>query len=186
MKEFRIHGRGGQGSVVTAKLLAIAAYENGYESQAFPYLGGGGERRGAPVQAFARISSKPIRLKCQIEHPHYVLVQDVTLLGQVDVLKGIRENGIVLVNTEKNPADLNWFPPDNIQIYAFPATKNALEVLGKPIMNTSMIGALAVIIEEIDVPSLQFAVRKKFPGKIGEMNARAVETAFNKARKLFG
>ncbi|MEC9488834.1 MAG: 2-oxoacid:acceptor oxidoreductase family protein [Halanaerobium sp.] len=186
MKEFRIHGRGGQGSVATAELLAIAAFENGFESQAFPYLGGGGERRGAPVQAFARIDTEPIRLKCQIENPHYVLVQDVTLLGQVDVLKGIRENGVVLVNTELEVGELDWEPGDDLQIYTFPATEIALEILGRPIMNTSMIGALAVILNgEISVESLQKAARRKFPGEVGEKNAEAVEVAFNKARQLF-
>ncbi len=185
MKEFRIHGRGGQGSVVTAELLAIAAYENGYESQAFPYLGGGGERRGAPVQAFARISKEKIRLKCQIESPHYVLVQDVSLLDTVDILKGIRQDGIVLLNTGKDPAELNWSPQKKLRIYTFPATRIALEVLGKPIMNTSMIGALATMAEEITVASLQNAVRKKFPGELGDKNAEAVEIAYTKALELF-
>lgn len=185
MKEFRIHGRGGQGSVVTAELLAIAAFENGFESQAFPYLGGGGERRGAPVQAFARISNTEIRLKSHIENPHFILVQDITLLEKVDILRGVREKGTILLNTEKNPLSLKWNPPPDLQIYCFPATKIALEVLGKPIMNTSMLGALAVLCKEIHIQSLEKALQIKFPEKLANENIQAVKVAYGKAKKLF-
>lgn len=185
MKEFRIHGRGGQGSVVTAELIAIAAFENGYESQAFPDLGGGGERRGAPVQAFARVSDKPVRLKCAIEKPNFVIIQDVSLIGIVDLLKGIEKDGIILINTEKSIDELGWEVDEGIDLYIFPATKTALEVLGKPLMNTSMLGALAEICEEISVESLQKAVKKKFPGEIGEKNAKAVQVANEKTKEIW-
>ena len=95
MKEIRIHGRGGQGSVVTAELLAMAAFFSDKYSQAFPYLGGGGERRGAPVQAFVRIDMKPITLHCKIFDPDYVIVKDVTLLEVVDVKAGLKSNGMI-------------------------------------------------------------------------------------------
>jgi len=185
MKEFRIHGRGGQGSVVTAELIAIAAFENGYESQAFPDLGGGGERRGAPVQAFARVSSEPVRLKCAIENPNFVLVQDVSLIGIVDLLKGIEKDGKILINTEKSMEELGWEIDRSLDVYTFPATKTALEVLGKPLMNTSMLGALAEICKEISVESLQKAVKDKFPGELGEKNARAVQVANEKTKELW-
>lgn len=186
MKAFRIHGRGGQGSVVTAELLAMAAFKMGSESQAFPYLGGGGERRGAPVQAFARISHNPIRLKCQIENPDYVLVQDVTLLQVVDVFSGLSADGVILLNSEKPPEDLPFHPPPSIAVYTFPATRVALNVLKKPIMNTCMLGALAAICDEIHVDALQYAAVVKFPGELGEKNALAVLEAYQLALEEFG
>ena len=105
MKEIRVHGRGGQGSVTAAELLAIAAFSDGKFSQAFPSFGV--ERRGAPVQAFTRIGDKPIRLRSQIYEPDYVIVQDPTLIDIVDVAHGMDENGIVIINSDFNPEDFN-------------------------------------------------------------------------------
>ena len=101
LKEIRIHGRGGQGSVVTAELFAIAAFADGKYSQAFPYLGGGGERRGAPVQAFCRISDEYIRMRCKVHSPNYLIVQDPSLIQVVDILCGLRPDGLVIVNSDK-------------------------------------------------------------------------------------
>lgn len=185
MREFRIHGRGGQGSVVTAELIADSAFRNNFEAQAFPDLGGGGERRGAPVVAFARVSEKPVRKKCAVENPDYVIIQDVSLIGVVDLLEGIKKEGKILINTEEDVENLALDIEENIDTYTFPATKVALEVLEKPIMNTAMLGALCNISEEIDPNSMQNSVRNKFPGGIGEKNAEAVEEAFKRAQKLF-
>jgi len=99
VKEIRIHGRGGQGSVTAAELLAVAAFEDGKYSQAFPFFGV--ERRGAPVTAFTRLSDKKIRLRSQIYEPDYVIVQDATLVSAVDVTAGLKPDGIVIVNSEK-------------------------------------------------------------------------------------
>jgi len=104
MKEIRIHGRGGQGSVTAAELLAIAAFEDGMYSQAFPSFGV--ERRGAPVMAFVRLSDKKIRLRSQVYEPDYVIVQDATLIEAVDVAGGLKADGMIIVNTEHNPDDL--------------------------------------------------------------------------------
>ena len=101
MKEIRIHGRGGQGSLVLAQFMAIAALEDGKYGQAFPYLGGGGERRGKPIVAFCRLSDRPIRVRSRIYEPDYVIVQDATILREVDVEEGLKPDGIVLINTEK-------------------------------------------------------------------------------------
>lgn len=100
MREIRIHGRGGQGSVTATELLAVAAFEDGKYSQAFPAFGV--ERRGAPVMAFVRLNDKPIRLRSQIYEPDYVIVQDATLVDVVNVAAGARQDGIILINTEKN------------------------------------------------------------------------------------
>lgn len=177
MKEIRIHGRGGQGSVVTAELFAIAAFEDGKYSQAFPYLGGGGERRGAPVQAFARISDKPIRLRSKIHYPDYIIVQDLTLLENVNVFEGIKPGGLVLINTEKKVDGYDF--PEDITIKTIPATKIALEVLGLPIMNTAIMGAFAAASGEIRIDSIIRAIKNRFPGALGEKNAVAAKTAYD-------
>ena len=90
MKEISIHGRGGQGSLVLAQFMAIAALEDGKYGQAFPFLGGGGERRGKPIMAFCRLSNRPIRLRSRVSKADYVILQDVTILGEVDVAAGLK------------------------------------------------------------------------------------------------
>ncbi len=182
MKEIRIHGRGGQGSVVTAELLASAAFKDGLYSQAFPFLGAG-ERRGAPVQAFCRIDDQPIELKCQITEPGYLLLQDPSVTDVVDVFAGLQDGGMVLVNTSKPPEELG-FNNDLFDIYYFPATEVAMEVLNRPIMNTAMIGAFAAITGELRLESIKEAIKEKFPGQQGEKNALAAEKAFEQAMLL--
>jgi pyruvate ferredoxin oxidoreductase gamma subunit len=176
MKEIRIHGRGGQGSVVTAEILAIAAFEDGKFSQAFPYLGGGGDRRGAPVQAFLRISDRPIRLHSKIHDPDYVIVQDPTLVKEVEVGKGLKPGGLLIVNSEKAPQDLGL--TSGIRTVAVPATRIALEVIGRPIMNTALMGAFSAISQEVSLPAVLRAIRTKFPGEVGEKNALAAQKMF--------
>lgn len=174
LKEIRIHGRGGQGSVVMAEMIACAAFEDGKFAQAFPYLGGGGERRGAPVQAFARISDEPIRLREKIQNPDIVIVQDPSIMDAVDVLKGIKQNGVVLLNSETElPMDRK-----DLQVWSVPATRIALEALGKPIMNTALLGALAAITGEISLKSVELSIRKKFPKEVAESNISAVRSAY--------
>ena len=104
MKELRIHGRGGQGSVTAAELLAIAAFRDKKFSQAFPAFGA--ERRGAPVMAFLRVDDKPIKIRSKVYEPDYVVVQDATLIGVVDFMSGLKEDGILLINTPKSPDEL--------------------------------------------------------------------------------
>jgi len=180
LKEVRIHGRGGQGSVVTAEILAIAAFEDGKFSQAFPYLGGGGDRRGAPVQAFLRLSDRPIRLRSKIHQPDYVLVQDPTLIGEVEVTSGLKPGGLILVNSEREPAELPL--PPSIRVVTVPATRVAWEEIGRPIMNTALMGAFAAVTEEVSLPALIRAIRSKFPGEVGEKNARAAQRMYDQVR----
>ncbi|MEW6661497.1 MAG: pyruvate ferredoxin oxidoreductase subunit gamma [Bacillota bacterium] len=173
MKEIRIHGRGGQGSVVLAEMFAVAAFAGGKYSQAFPYLGGGGERRGAPVQAFARISDDPIRLRSRIKDPDYVIVQDVSLLGIVDVFKGLKSTGIVLINSEKEAKELGE------RVITVPATHIALEKLGVPITNTAIMGAFAAATGELTLDAVEKVIRSRFPGVLGERNAEAAAAAYS-------
>lgn len=182
MKEIRIHGRGGQGSVVTAELFAIAAFQGGKYSQAFPYLGGGGERRGAPVQAFARIDDKPIRLRSKIHEPDYIIVKDITLLGVVNVTEGAKPNSFILINTEKKAEDLGL--PANLHIKTIPATKIALETLGRPIMNTAVMGAFAACTGEFDIEAIKKAIAQKFQGSVAQKNILAAQKAYEYVRTI--
>ncbi len=179
MKEIRIHGRGGQGVVLAAELLATTAFAGGKFGQAFPAFGG--ERRGAAVQAFVRIDSHPIRLRHRVNTPDWVLVLDASLLDSVDVLQGCKPDGIALLNTEQDPARLSW--SQDALVYAFPATHSALEIFNQPLVNPAMLGAWAAISGEIELAAVQAAFRHRFPGEIGEKNSRAVRAAFDWCRE---
>jgi len=171
MKEIRIHGRGGQGSVTAAELLAVSAFEDGIRSQAFPLFGT--ERRGAPVTAFVRLSDEQIRLRSQIYEPEYVIVQDASLIGTVDVTEGL--NGPCLINSEKSPDEFDDLDTD---VMTIDATGIALDVLGVPIMNTSLLGAFSGATGEVSVEAIKDAVKKRFGGEMGEKNAKAVQRAY--------
>ena len=175
MIEVRIHGRGGQGSVVAAELMALAAFEDGKFSQAFPAFGA--ERRGAPVMAFVRIDEKAIRTKEYVYAPNYVIVQDATLVGSVDVVKGLRKGGIVIVNTPAESIKIN-----GAKVLAIDATKIAKEVIGRPIVNTTLLGAFVGFTGEIKLESLIKAVRERFPGALGEKNIAAIEKVYEICR----
>jgi pyruvate ferredoxin oxidoreductase gamma subunit len=174
LKEIRIHGRGGQGSVTAAELIAVAAFEDGKWSQAFPYFGT--ERRGAPVTAFARISDKKIRVRSQIYEPDYVIVQDPSLLSIVDVASGVKKDGLVIVNTEKPPGELKL--NTSAKVKTIDATTLAIQVIGVPIVNTALLGAFAGATGQIRLESVNKAIRGRFPGKVGEKNVEAVKKAY--------
>ena len=174
MKEIRIHGRGGQGSVTAAEMISIAAFEDGKFSQAFPAFGV--ERRGAPVQAFTRISDSPIRLRSQIYTPDYVIVQDATLLETVDVASGIKDDGIIIVNTTEKPESLKL--DTKARVMTVDATKVAMDIIGFPIVNTILLGAFAGATGEINVESIKKAVKGRFSGKVAEKNAQAIQKAY--------
>lgn len=180
MKEIRIHGRGGQGSLVLAQFIAMAALEDGKFSQAFPFLGGGGERRGKPIQAFVRIDDRFIRLRCRIHEPDYVIVQDATILDEVDVTEGVKTQGTIIINTEK-PLSL---PHEKISVrwIEVPASKIALEIISKPLMNAALLGAFCALTKELSFSSIEKAIRKRFPGKPGDQNVEIARSAFGRYR----
>jgi pyruvate ferredoxin oxidoreductase gamma subunit len=175
VKEVRIHGRGGQGSVTAAELLAVAAFEDGKYSQAFPFFGV--ERRGAPVTAFMRLSDNKIRLRSQVYEPDYVIVQDATLVSAVDVTAGLKPAGIVIVNSEKSAEQVGL--DSGIDVRTIDATGIALEVIGRPIVNTTLLGAFAGATGEISIDSIKQSVLARFLGKIGKVNAQAAERAYD-------
>jgi pyruvate ferredoxin oxidoreductase gamma subunit len=181
MKEIRIHGRGGQGSLVLAQFMAIAALEDGMYGQAFPFLGGGGERRGKPIMAFCRLSDRPIRLRSRVNEPDYVIVQDATILRELDVVEGLKDGGMILVNTERDVAELGL--KGSFRLFTFSADEIARRILGKPIMNTALLGAFAALTKELTLDATLRAVRSRFPGELGEKNAQVVQESY---RQLMG
>jgi len=178
MKETRIHGRGGQGSLVLAQFMAIAALEDGKYGQAFPFLGGGGERRGKPIMAFCRLSDRPIRLRSRVAEPDCVIVQDATIMGELDVTEGLKHGGLVLLNTDKRVEDLG-LSGKPFEAHTISADNLARRILGRPIINTALLGAFAAITNEITLQSALNAVRSKFPGRLGEKNAQVVQESYD-------
>jgi pyruvate ferredoxin oxidoreductase gamma subunit len=161
--------------VTAAELIAFAAFEGGVYAQAFPAFGV--ERRGAPVQAFVRFSDAKIRLRSQIYEPDYIIVQDPTLIGDVDVFMGMKSGGIAIINTEKPDFDSNV--PEGVKVYAIDATTIALEELGVPITNTTLMGAFAAATGEIKLESLEHALRNRFSGSMADKNVKAAARAYN-------
>lgn len=177
LRELRIHGRGGQGSVTAAELIATAAFKSGVYSQAFPAFGV--ERRGAPVQAFVRFSDEKIRLRSQIYEPDYIVVQDSSLIADVNVFGGMKEGGIALVNTEQDTVP---GVPAGVKLITIDATSVALEVLGLPITNTTLMGAFAAATGEIELDALEEALKERFAGSLAEKNIAAARKAYEMVR----
>jgi pyruvate ferredoxin oxidoreductase gamma subunit len=179
MIEIRIHGRGGQGNVAAAELLAVAAFKDGKYAQAFPSFGA--ERVGAPVQAFVRIDDQKIRLRDEVRQPDFLIVQDYFLIATVPVLEGLKPGGLILVNADKSPEDLRL--KTSAQVETIPATEIALEIIGKPIPNAIMVGAFCAITGLISLEAVQEAIMEKFPGRVGENNVAALERAYEIIQK---
>lgn len=173
MKEIRIHGRGGQGNVAAAELLGQAAFSDGKYSQSFPAFGA--ERTGAPVVAFVRISDRPIRLRSQVYSPDVVIVQDETLLDAVDVLQGLKPDGLLIINTERKTGELGLHA--DARVVTVPATAIALEVLGRNIPNTTLLGAFCAATGDISQHALVEAIGERFGTRGREVNAKAVAKA---------
>jgi pyruvate ferredoxin oxidoreductase gamma subunit len=180
MKEISIHGRGGQGSLVLAQFMAIAALEDGMYGQAFPFLGGGGERRGKAIMAFCRLSDRPIRLRSRVSQADYVILQDVTILNEVDVAAGLKPGGMILVNTDKRSEELAL--SGDLSLFTFSAEDLAREILGRPIMNTALLGAFAAMTGELSLNATVQAVQSKFPGTLGVKNAQVVKRSYEMLR----
>jgi len=178
MIEIRIHGRGGQGSVTAAYLLATAAFYEGYQAQAFPHFGV--ERRGAPVQAYVRISKKSIRLREHVYHPEVLIIQDPMLLDSVDILQGAHKDTKIIINSEKSIKELSL--PENFKILSIPAVKIALETIGKPIINTAMMGAFGGVFDLINFASIRKAICENFPPALAKVNIQAANTAYCNAQ----
>jgi len=180
LMEIRWHGRGGQGVVTAGKMLAQVALDSGQYFQAFPDYGP--ERAGAPIRAFTRVSPEPIHKHCQIQSPDIVLVLDPTLLEAIDVAEGLKEDGMLLVNTD--------LPPEKVRkkvgfqtgkVFTVDATKIALETMGREITNTPMLGAFVKATGLLSVEDLVAQTRKQFGDKFGkavvDRNVEAIRRA---------
>jgi len=177
MIQIRIHGRGGQGVVTAAELIAIAAFKNGKQAQAFPFFGV--ERTGAPVESYVRLDDRPIILREQIYQPNVLIIQDAGLLDSVDIAKGADKKTIIIINTAKAKENLIINLP-KANIHTIDATKIALEIIGKNIVNTVILGAFAKITGLISLDSLKYAVTEKFAGhdELIAKNIKAIEKAY--------
>jgi pyruvate ferredoxin oxidoreductase gamma subunit len=174
--EIRWHGRGGQGAVTSAEMLAQGAIGEGKYAQAFPSFGP--ERRGAPVQAFNRVDTRePVRLRVDITQPDHVVVLDPSLLAKVKVTSGLKEGGWVVVNTRKTAEEIKKEFGISYPVATVNAGKIAREVLGVNIVNTTMLGAVLKVTGIIDKKSTHAPLQKRF-GKLGDRNIKAMETAY--------
>jgi pyruvate ferredoxin oxidoreductase gamma subunit/2-oxoisovalerate ferredoxin oxidoreductase gamma subunit len=176
MYEIRFHGRGGQGAVTAANILAAAAFKQGYDVQAFPMFGV--ERRGAPVTAFTRMDDKPIDIKTQIYEPDTVVVLDPTLLEVVNVAEGLPEGGYIIINSSKDPGEFKF---DNMKVSTVDATtiavENKLGTRTNPIVNTAILGAYSKVIGNVNMESIEAAILENAPVK-GDENVKAAQVAF--------
>ena len=181
MFQVRIHGRGGQGVVTAAEMLSIAAFEEGRHAQAFPSFGS--ERTGAPVVAFCRIADKEIRLREPIMAPDAIIIQDPTLLHQVDVFAGLKKDGYILINTTKTFEQLglgdfvrDWHPE---RLCTVSATELSIKHVGRPVPNVPLLGGFAAVSSIIKLESVAMAIRDKFSGKVADGNIAAATEAYN-------
>jgi len=179
MFQARIHGRGGQGVVSAAEMLSVAAFLEGRHSQAFPSFGS--ERMGAPVMAFCRIDDKEIRLREPVMKPDALIIQDPTLLYQVNLFQGLSDNGCVVVNSSRDLADLGLgdFRRENPEanVVTVPATELALEYVGRPLPNAALLGGFSALSDLIKLESIEAAIRNRFPAKVAEANINAARAA---------
>jgi pyruvate ferredoxin oxidoreductase gamma subunit len=176
MQEIRFHGRGGQGAVTSAELIAIAAINKGDCAQAFPSFGP--ERRGAPVVAFCRMDSKKINIRAKVYNPDVVIVLDPGLLTLLDPAEGLKDGGVLIINTKKN-ADEIVKPGAGYKVAAVDANTIAMEELGRVIVNTTMIGAFIKATGLLTIENIQGPLLERFGAKLGGKNMKALERAYN-------
>jgi pyruvate ferredoxin oxidoreductase gamma subunit/2-oxoisovalerate ferredoxin oxidoreductase gamma subunit len=184
--EITFHGRGGQGSVTAANLLVSAALLDGNRGvQAFPFFGA--ERRGAPVRAFARISEEEIYLRSEIYNPDVVIVLDESIMDIVDVLKGVKENGKILINTTKHPKDFDFSKKYNVATVDATgiAIKYDILVGGIPVVNTPILGAVPKILDKVTLKSIQSSIKNKWKSDLSDKNVKATHDAYDEAEVNF-
>jgi pyruvate ferredoxin oxidoreductase gamma subunit len=181
MFQVRIHGRGGQGVVSAAEMLSVAAFDEGRYAQAFPSFGS--ERMGAPVTAFCRMDDREVRLREPVMHPDALIIQDPTLLHQVDLFSGLSPNGYILINSTRDFEQLGvaefarGFPAHHVCTVA--ASELALKHVGRPLPNAALLGGFAAITGQLRFESVARAIRQKFAGKVGEANVAAAQAAYD-------
>ncbi len=174
MKEIRIHARAGQGAITTATLLGFAYFKEGKFPYAFPHFGAA--RMGAPMNAFVRVDTRPIRLRSQIYEPDYLLIVDATLLRGYNCFSGLKSNGMAIINA-KEGLELPGLKAGQ-KAFTVPANEIALKTIGKPLGNTALLGAFAAASGELELDTLVEVVKSRFSGKMQEANIAAVRGGF--------
>jgi pyruvate ferredoxin oxidoreductase gamma subunit len=174
MKEIRIHARAGQGAITTASLLGYAYFLKGMYPYAFPHFGAA--RMGAPMNAFVRVDSRPVRLRSQIYEPDYVIVVDPTLMRGYNCFSGLKEEGVAIINGSEGLE----LPKLNARqkVFTVPANEIALKTIGRPLGNTALIGAFAAATDELKLDTLLEVIKKIFSGKAQEGNIQAVKEGY--------
>ncbi|UCE82264.1 MAG: pyruvate ferredoxin oxidoreductase subunit gamma [Deltaproteobacteria bacterium] len=175
MIEIRFHGRGGQGAVTSAELTALAAIEQGKYAQAFPSFGP--ERRGAPVMAYVRVSDEPIRSREKIYEPDIVVVLDPTLLDIVNVAAGLKNDGVVVLNSSKSAEEIRAASGIKSKLALVDATRIAVETMGLPITNTTLLGAMLKATDLLPISAMEDPLKKRF-GRIAGKNIKAFKRAY--------
>ena len=184
--EIVFHVRGGQGSVTAANLLVAAALKDKNKGvQAFPFFGA--ERRGAPVRAFARISDDEIHLRSEIYEPDIVIVQDESIIGIVDITKGLKKDSKILINTQKKPADFPFSKKYHVATVDATgiAVKHDILVGGIPVVNTPMLGAVPKVLDRVSLKSIQEVIQNKWKGEQGEVNVKAAKDSYDNVEVNF-
>jgi pyruvate ferredoxin oxidoreductase gamma subunit len=183
MFQIRIHGRGGQGVVTAAEILSVAAFAEGRHAQAFPSFGS--ERTGAPVVSYCRLDDAEIRTREPVMVPDALLIQDVTLVHQVDLFAGLASDGYVLINTSRPVAELaidDFLTHFAGTVATCPATEIALEHLGRALPNAALLGGFAALTGQVGLDALDEAIRERFAGAVGEKNCAAAHAAYDVVR----
>jgi pyruvate ferredoxin oxidoreductase gamma subunit len=171
MINVRFHGRGGQGAVTSAEVLAIACGFEGKYAQALPSFGP--ERTGAPVVSFCRINESPIKVYQQVYHPDYVIVLDESLLKVVDVLTGLKKGGHLIINSKNK----NFKCAEGV-VHFIDAHSISTKIIGRPFVNIAMLGAFAKVSKLISLESIKKAVIQRFGEEVGEKNFKAAEECY--------
>jgi len=174
MKEIRIHARAGQGAITTATLLGQAYFLEGKFAYTFPHFGAA--RMGAPMNAYIRCDTEPVKLRSQVYEPDYLIVVDSALIKGFDALRGLKEDGIVVIN-EKEGIEIPK-PKKRQRFYVVPANKIALEVIQRPLGNTVLLGSFSAITGEVKIESLIEAIKRRFSQKTAEQNIEAVKRGY--------
>jgi pyruvate ferredoxin oxidoreductase gamma subunit len=182
--QVRIHGRGGQGVVTAAELLSLAAFQEGRHAQAFPSFGS--ERTGAPVVSFCRIDERAIRTREPVSEPDALIVQDPTLLHQVDVFGGLRPDGYVLINSTRTFDELGlgeWTRGFHRErLLSVPAGEICREYIGQMRPNAALLGGLAALTGIVSLDSVTRAIEARFKGRVADGNVAAAKACFEHVR----
>ncbi|MEM0214869.1 MAG: pyruvate ferredoxin oxidoreductase subunit gamma [Archaeoglobaceae archaeon] len=178
--EVRFHGRGGQGVVTAADFLAVAGFKEGYYTLSFPTFGA--EKRGTPVASFLRISDEPIAVRDEVYNPDYVVVLDPSVFESVNVVSGLKSNGMLIANYPKGPEELRMNLKIENKIFTINATKMAMRILGRPITNTAMVGAFAGATGIFKLETLIKTAEELFDGDLLRKNKTLIEEAYNYMR----